>query len=211
MENCPNCGAKINPNSFFSPNSLLSQKEIDLINYFTEDKIEGYCTNCGSQPFQEALASLNLEIEEIKEKQINALSNSVLCLNLQSPLGWDYDIVNIVTSKATIESNFLRGLTQEINDLFGVESGVIYKRISETEKNCLDMLRIHCLRFGGNAVIGVNISYYEIGEQKSLIMICITGTAIKVKNTSVFPEETRKGVEDFNFYTQKLWELEQIK
>lgn len=210
MENCPNCGAKINPNSFFSPNSLLSQKETDLINLYTENKKDGYCTTCGFQSFESASASLNLEIDEAKQNQKKAIA-SVLCLNLQSPLGWDYEVVNLVTAQSTMGTGFFTDLTSGLDDFFGLESGAINRRISTGEENCLNILKSKCLKLGGNAVIGVDIDYSEIGGQKSLVMVCMTGTAIRVKNTSVFPDDIRHELENFKAYTQKVIELERMK
>ena len=41
------------------------------------------------------------------------------------------------------------------------------------------------LNLGGNAIIATDIDYAEVGASKGMLMVCMAGTAIRLKNPDV--------------------------
>jgi uncharacterized protein YbjQ (UPF0145 family) len=46
-------------------------------------------------------------------------------------------------------------------------------------------LRKETLELGGNAVLATDIDYAEVGGDKGMLIVCMTGTAVLLKNPEV--------------------------
>lgn len=84
-------------------------------------------------------------------------------------------------------TGFLSELSTSWSDLLGMESKAVSNKILTGEDNCLNILKSKCLMLGGNAVIGIDVDYSELGGGRNLIMVCMTGTAVRIKNTEILP------------------------
>ena len=54
---------------------------------------------------------------------------------------------------------------------------------------CFAQLRKQALDLGGNAVIATDIDYSEIGAAKGMLMVCMAGTSIRLKNIDILGNE----------------------
>ena len=61
----------------------------------------------------------------------------------------------------------------------------INKKLKGGENICFAQLALAALERNGNAIIGVDIDYSELGGLKGIIMVCMTGTAIKLNNPDI--------------------------
>jgi len=50
-------------------------------------------------------------------------------------------------------------------------------------------LRLSAAQIGATAVIGTDIDYSEVGGGKGMLMVCMSGTAIKLENLEVLDTE----------------------
>jgi hypothetical protein len=57
-------------------------------------------------------------------------------------------------------------------------------KILEAESKCAKLLREKAAAIGANAIIGLDIDYNEVGGVKGILMVCMTGTAIKISPNS---------------------------
>ena len=190
MENCPNCNKKINPNSIFTSNVLLSPGQIKFINEFIKPEKAAYCGMCGNHQLNLAEQLCREEIENLK-KNNKQLIDSTPCLSIDNPLGWQYESVSIITAQSTMGTGFISELSSDWNDIFGLESKTMNRKVSTGEENCMSIIRAKALFLNCNAVIGIDIDYAEVGSLRGMILVCVTGTAIKVKNLEVLPEDSR--------------------
>ena len=66
-------------------------------------------------------------------------------------------------------------------------------------------LRIQCVKLGGNAVISSDIDFNEIGSgSTNMLMVCMAGTAIRVKDINNFNEKSRDYIVEVIELTEKL-------
>src|SRR5690606_18073590 len=75
--------------------------------------------------------------------------------------------------------------TSSITDFFGAQSGAYNRKILHGEELCQVQLRLKCLEAGGNAIVGADIDYDEVGGKEGMLMVCMTGTAVRLKNLDV--------------------------
>lgn len=187
-KSCPNCGTEIK-DSLFGGNPLLSARKIAVINEFAvENKAQAYCGKCGSSLYARGKERA---LEE-KKQQISLLEKhiaSIPVVSAHNPLNWQYTILDMVTGQSTTGTGVLSEFTSSFTDLFGVQSGAFNSKLRQGENLCFSQLRKKALDLGGNAVIGTDIDYSEVGGIKGMLMVCMAGTAIKLNNPEVLGEE----------------------
>ena len=71
------------------------------------------------------------------------------------------------------------------------------KKIIKGENKCFAQLRLKAIDLGGNAVIGINLDYTELGALKGMIMVSAYGTAIELNNPDVLGEAEVKKIRDY--------------
>lgn len=178
---CPNCGAKLKT-SLFSYNEILSINKINIINEYHPKKAAAYCGKCGDELYKQ-YQSKSIEEKDKLCTDLQVLIEAVPVVSLHSPQGWNYDILGMVTGQSTTGTGVVSEFTSSFTDFFGMQSGSYNKKIKAGENLCFAQLRKQALDMGGNAVIGTDIDYSEVGGEKGMLMVCMAGTAIKIKNT----------------------------
>lgn len=183
---CPNCGAKLKG---FLSQSILSANKTAIINEFQEKKSSHYCTaiSCGINLYEKAKGLLSKE-KDIATKNIEKCFESIPVISIHSPLNWDYEILGLVTGQSTTGTGLLTEFTSSFTDLFGAQSGRHNQKLKEGENLCIAQLKKQTLEMGGNAIIACDLDYSEIGSSKGMLMVCMTGTAINLKNFSILGE-----------------------
>ncbi|WP_337040405.1 heavy metal-binding domain-containing protein [Emticicia sp. 17c] len=204
-DSCPCCAKKIQPKGLFGSNALHTEF-VGFINLFTGNSFPAYCDSCKVEPFYKACANYQNELNENYALQKNHI-NDVPCINISSPYSWSYDILEIVTAQSTMGTGFISELSLSWNDFFGLESNTMNSKISLGEDNCMKMLRAKTIALGGNAVIGVDIDYAEVGALRGLIMVCATGTAVRVKNLEVFSQTATESIKILVDSLERMKEL----
>ncbi|MFO7970979.1 MAG: heavy metal-binding domain-containing protein [Desulfobacterales bacterium] len=202
---CPNCQAAIKK-GVFRENELLNKKKIRIINEYTDNASKAYCNKCGDflytlakEKIQEKIASINSSLEE-KAKHIVILTTHI-------PIGWDYRALGIVTAQTTTGTGVLAEFTSEFTDFFGAQSGAYNKKLAEGENSCFSQIGMKTLGLGGNAVIAADIDYTEVGGLKGMLMVCMAGTAVALKNTEILGSEKAKELNDIDSMIAMLHKL----
>lgn len=212
MNSCPNCGSDIKETGFTKYNPILFPQQTKAINeYFSYDK-EGYCKKCGTDLIKQMETSLTDRLKEARD-YINKHIGLIPIVTIQSPLGWDYNVIGIVTGQSTTGTGLFSEITSTFTDLFGMQSNSYNSKIRDGEKLCLDQLRSKAIRMGGNAVVGVDIDYAELGSVKGMIMVCMTGTAVNLKNLNELNTEINEHISKMANLTKEIpkWEDLYIK
>lgn len=184
MAGCPNCGTELK-SGILSSVSLLPEKTVMLINEYTEPKAQAYCTKCGAAPLAKAKTELVHEQSTIALK-MPQLIDAVPVVSAQGPHGWDYQVLDMVTGQSVTGTGVISEFTSSFADMFGAQSGRMNRKLKAGEDLCFAQLRKQALDLGGNAVIATDIDYSEVGGDKGMLMVCMAGTAVVVKNPAVF-------------------------
>ena len=187
LGNCPNCGTALK-NSMLSSVKLLSDNKIAIINEYRETKSSGYCSKCGNSLFTTNSMKVASERQKVIE-EIESLISVIPVISIQSPLNWDYDILDMVTGQSTTGTGVVSEFSSSFTNLFGAQSGRFNRKLRSGENMCFAQLRKQAIDLGGNAVIATDIDYSEVGGAKGMLMVCMAGTAIILKNTDILGEE----------------------
>lgn len=187
LTECPNCSTKFKE-GLLSSVSLLSKNKTRIINEYHDNKSVGYCNKCGSALYSKYKSHVINERDSVSQK-MQDLIDVVPVVSTHSPLNWDYDILSMVTGQSTTGTGVISEFTSSFADLFGVQSGRFNEKLKGGEDICFAQLRKQAIDLGGNAVIATDIDYSEVGGDKGMLMVCMGGTAIKLKNTTLLGQD----------------------
>ena len=190
---CPNCKTELK-SGLISSVSLLSANKIAIINECHDEIADGYCNKCGKELYLKYQSQLSTEKNKLSS-QIQLLISNIPVISTHSPLNWDYDILEMVTGQSTTGTGVLTEFTSSFTDLFGAQSGRHNQKLKAGENMCFAQLRKQALDLGGNAVIATDIDYSEIGAAKGMLMVCMAGTSIKLKNIEILGNEKSGKIE----------------
>ncbi|PUZ25058.1 hypothetical protein DCC81_12150 [Chitinophaga parva] len=180
---CPRCGAKIK-DGFLGVNQLLEDSQCELIAEMTNTPKEQACASCRSDAFYNAISELRQRRDQLAEEIVKQ-SEIMPIVTAPSPMGWNYRTIGMATGQSTSGTGFLTEVSASWTDFFGMQSGAYNKKISEGELLCYRQLRSKALQMGGNAVVATDIDYSEMGAAKGMVMVCMSGTVVKIENTDV--------------------------
>ena len=209
IKECPNCKSSIK-NGIISSNTLFSKMYTAIINEYNEPSSEGYCSKCGKELYEKHKAKI---IEERKSltKRMQILIANIPVISLHSPLNWDYEILGMVTGQSTTGTGVLTEFTSSFTDLFGAQSGRHNKKLKAGEDICFIRLRKEAMDIGANAVIATDIDYAEIGSGKGILMVCMAGTAVKLKNVNIIGEDKAQLLDELKDVAKRVKWLSRYK
>ncbi|WP_394992668.1 heavy metal-binding domain-containing protein [Emticicia sp.] len=203
-KNCPNCNEKIT-NGFFNANTIYSFNDVEMtfVKRFFGRNSEAFCESCKDNVLIQSKEKYRSEIREVMKVRKEHFVN-IPTANIPSPQGWEYEVKGMVTGQCTMGTGLLSELSSDWNDLLGQESITMNKKVLKGEENCLNILKAKALDLGGNAIVGIDIDYAEVGSLRGMILICMTGTAIKVNNTSIFDGNIQKSLLELDKSVAKM-------
>ncbi|MEW9798237.1 heavy metal-binding domain-containing protein [Alteromonas sp. CYL-A6] len=86
----------------------------------------------------------------------------------------------IVIGEAVMGANLFKDLFASIRDIVGGRSGSYEDELTKARKMAFSELEQEALHMGANAVVGIDIDYQVIGEKGSMLMVSISGTAVRL-------------------------------
>jgi uncharacterized protein YbjQ (UPF0145 family) len=196
--NCPNCDTDLKTNA-----RSLSENKIKIINEYHEPKSILYCTKCGPSLYQKYRVNLLTQRNSIIEN-VQELIEAVPVVTTHSPLNWEYDILNIVTGQTTTGTGIISEFASSFADFFGTQSNRYNDKLKAGENLCLAKLRKQTIDLGGNAIIAADIDYSEVGGQKGMLLVCMAGTAIKLRNTELLGNDRNEKIGQLMLLVTKL-------
>ena len=87
--------------------------------------------------------------------------------------------LGIVTSEVIIGANVIKDFLGGLRDFFGGRSGTYEGVLREAKENALAELRQNAMAMGADGVIGIDLDYETIGAGGSMLMVTVSGTAVK--------------------------------
>lgn len=90
------------------------------------------------------------------------------------------DQFGVVIGEAIIGANIIRDLFASVRDVVGGRSEAYEKSIREAREIAFREMQQDAENRGANAIVGVDIDYEVIGQQGSMMMVSVSGTAVRV-------------------------------
>jgi len=88
------------------------------------------------------------------------------------------DYLGVVTGEVIVGANLFRDLFASITDIVGGRSGKYEEVLARARREAIEEMTEEARRLGGNAVIGVDIDYEVLGQNGSMLMVSVSGTAV---------------------------------
>jgi len=190
MNTCESCGAVLGIDGVFSgKQSRLTPAQIEFINEKLGLNLTAGCTKCTKKEASKAY--------EIGRKEYEMKSKEFLWKHSWLPMtssgvssNWEFEVIDLVTAQSNLGTGVLINITSDIRDLFGMQSGSYNTKMAEAERLCKVGLISKALELDADAIIGIDIDYQEVGGGKGILMVCMTGTAVRLKDTKVLSKES---------------------
>ena len=87
----------------------------------------------------------------------------------------------IVFGEVVSGVNFVKDLFSGITDIFGGRSSTYENELQEAREKAIDEMCKRAERLGANAVVGVDVDYEVLGKENGMLMVSVSGTAVKLK------------------------------
>jgi uncharacterized protein YbjQ (UPF0145 family) len=91
------------------------------------------------------------------------------------------EYLGIVTGEAVLGANVFRDLFAGIRDIVGGRSGSYEKELRRAREIAFEEIQEAASRLGANAVVAVDIDYEVLGEKNGMLMVSLSGTAVRVE------------------------------
>jgi len=86
----------------------------------------------------------------------------------------------IVVGEAVMGANVLKDFFASVRDFVGGRSGSYEDELTKARKFAFAELEQEARTMGANAVVGIAIDYEVVGQKGSMLMVSISGTAVKL-------------------------------
>ena len=88
--------------------------------------------------------------------------------------------LGIVTGEAIMGANVFRDLFAGIRDIVGGRSAAWEKEIQRAREVASQEMEAKALALGADAILGVDLDYEVVGSNGSMMMVTVSGTAVKL-------------------------------
>lgn len=89
--------------------------------------------------------------------------------------------LGIVVGEAVMGANLFSDLFASIRDIVGGRSGSYEDELTKARKIAFAELEAEARALGANAVLAVDIDYQVVGSKGSMLMVSISGTAVRYR------------------------------
>ena len=86
----------------------------------------------------------------------------------------------VVTGEAIMGANVFKDFFASIRDIVGGRSGAYEAELEKARTIAFEEMQEQARRLGANAIVGIDIDYETVGNQGSMLMVSVTGTAVTV-------------------------------
>ena len=90
------------------------------------------------------------------------------------------DYLGVVTGEAILGANLFRDLFAGLRDIVGGRSASYEKELRKAREVAFEELESAARDMGANAVVGVDIDYEVLGESNGMLMVSVSGTAVRI-------------------------------
>ncbi|SDG47335.1 heavy metal-binding domain-containing protein [Pelagibacterium luteolum] len=88
--------------------------------------------------------------------------------------------LGLVVGEVIIGANIFRDLFAGIRDIVGGRAGAYENAMRDARKQAIAEIEDEARRLGADAIVGVDLDYEVVGEKGSILMVSISGTAVKL-------------------------------
>lgn len=91
------------------------------------------------------------------------------------------DYLGVVVGEAILGANIFKDLFGAIRDVVGGRSGAYEEEMGKARDIAFAEMEEKARALGADGIIGIDIDYEVIGQNGSMMMVSVSGTAVKFK------------------------------
>ena len=88
--------------------------------------------------------------------------------------------LGVVTGETILGANIMKDVFAGIRDIVGGRSAAYEKELRKAREIAMQEMTADAEDLGANAVIGIDVDYEVLGADNGMLMVCVSGTAVKV-------------------------------
>ena len=90
------------------------------------------------------------------------------------------EYLGVVTGEVIVGANIFKDLFAGIRDIVGGRAGSYESTLRSARNEAFAELEAEAAQRGADAIIGVDIDYEVIGKEGSMLMVTVSGTAVRL-------------------------------
>ena len=90
------------------------------------------------------------------------------------------EYLGIVTGEAIMGANLFKDLFAGIRDMVGGRSATYERELQKARDIAIQEMSQRAAQMGANAVVGVDLDYEVLGQTNGMLMVSVSGTAVKI-------------------------------
>jgi len=91
------------------------------------------------------------------------------------------DYLGVVVGEAILGANIFKDLFGAIRDIVGGRAGAYEREMERAREIAFEELAQKAAALGANAVVGVDLDYEVVGEKGAMMMVSVSGTAVRLR------------------------------
>ncbi len=91
------------------------------------------------------------------------------------------EYIGIVYGEVISGVNFLKDLGAGLRDIFGGRSAGYEEELIHARTEAIEEMKTRAQNVGADAIVGCKMDYEVLGQSGSMLMVTISGTAVKLK------------------------------
>lgn len=92
------------------------------------------------------------------------------------------EYLGIVVGEAILGANIFRDMMAGLRDIVGGRSAAYERELSRARTVAIEEMMERARVMGANAVVGVDIDYEVVGSGGSMLMVSVSGTAVRISD-----------------------------
>ena len=90
------------------------------------------------------------------------------------------EYLGVVTGQAIYGANVISDFFAGVRDIVGGRAGAYESVLQEGAAQAMGDMQKHAEGLGANAILGISIDYEAVGKDTSMLMVAVTGTAVRL-------------------------------
>jgi len=92
-----------------------------------------------------------------------------------------YEYVDVVVGEAILGANIFKDIFGAIRDIVGGRAGAYEKEMGNARAIAFEEMETAARSIGANGIVGIDIDYEVVGQQGGMMMVSVSGTAVKYR------------------------------
>ncbi|MCG8414151.1 MAG: heavy metal-binding domain-containing protein [Pseudomonadales bacterium] len=91
------------------------------------------------------------------------------------------EYLGIVVGEAILGANIFKDIFGAVRDIVGGRAGAYEDELGKARDIAFQEIEEEAHAMGANAIIGIDIDYEVVGQHGGMMMVSVSGTAVRVK------------------------------